>query len=201
MSRQDDTIYLLRHGRTAMDTVDRSDGWIDLPLSDVGRLGIIAAQQRLKDVPLKAIYAPPLRRTQETAHIIRSGVLSEPKIITADAAITWDLGKLSGMSKRYSRPEVHKLIAHPAVSAPGGESYAKFGRRYMPWFYGRMASAKKPFLIIGSGSNFRLLGDKLFGDPDSLNLDEGGLATLKHIGGDWRKEILLGAEDTSHYES
>lgn len=194
------SIYLLRHGRTPMDFVDRSDGLIDLPLSDVGRLGIIAAQQHLKSVPLKTIYAPPLKRTQETADIMKSGILSDPKIVTVPEALTWDLGKLAGMPKRYSRPEVHNLIAHPAVKAPRGESYSEFRRRYMPWFYGRADAGKKPFLIVGSGSNFRLLGDELFDDSEALNLDEGGLAIL-HKGGGWHKEIILGDEDTSPYES
>lgn len=195
-----DPIYLLRHGRTPMDTVQRSDGLIDLPLSDLGRLGLLAAQQYLKTVPLKAIYAAPLKRTQETAEIIRSGVLTTPKIITSPEAITWDLGKLSGMPKRYSRPEVDQLIAHPATRAPSGESYSSFRRRYTQWFYGRAASAKKPILIVASGSNCRLLGDVLFDDPEALNLDEGGLAILRQIGG-WHKEIILGEEDTTHYES
>jgi broad specificity phosphatase PhoE len=183
-----------------MDTVHRSDGLIDLPLSDSGRLGLIAAQQYLKTVPLRVIYAAPLKRTTETAEIIRSGVLSDPKIIICPEAITWDLGKLSGMQKRYSRPEVDELLKHPAVRAPSGESYSNFKRRYVPWFYGRAASAKKPILIVGSGSNFRLLGDVLFDDPEALNLDEGGLAILRQLGG-WHKEIILGEEDTSHYES
>lgn len=193
-------IYLLRHGRTPMDTVDRSDGLIDLPLSDLGRLGLIAAQQYLKSVPLKVIYAPALRRTQETATIMKSGILSDPKIITVEESKTWDLGKLAGTPKRYSRPEVQKLIAHPAKKAPSGESYGDFRRRYMPWFHGRAAAGKKPFMIIGSGSNFRLLGDELFNDPESLNLDEGGLAILTHSGS-WHKEIVLGEEDTTNYES
>jgi broad specificity phosphatase PhoE len=194
-------IYIMRHGKTAMDFVKRSDGWLDLPLSDDGRLGLIAAQQHLKLVPLKVIYAPSLKRTQETAEIIKSGVLSDPKIVTDDAALTWNLGVLAGMSKVYSRPQVRELMNHPANRPIGGESYAKFARRYVPWFRGRTSSGPKPMLIIGSGSNWRLLGDKLFGDPEALNLDEGGLALIQHTKGKWTKHILLGEEDTSHYES
>ena len=194
-------IYVLRHGKTAMDFVKRSDGWLDLPLSDSGRLGLIAAQQHLKLAPIKVIYAPSLKRTQETAEIMKSGILADPKIITADEALTWNLGVLAGMSKVYSRPQVRDLMDHPSRAPVGGESYAKFSRRYLPWFKGRATSGPQPFLVVGSGSNWRLIGDKLFGDPDALNLDEGGLAILQHNRGKWTKQILLGDEDTSSYES
>ena len=30
-------IYLMRHGRTALDPMHRSDGWLDLPLSEKGQ--------------------------------------------------------------------------------------------------------------------------------------------------------------------
>ena len=184
-----------------MDFVKRSDGWLDLPLSDEGRLGLIAAQQHLKLVPITTIYAPSLKRTQETAEIMKSGILSDPKIVTTDDAITWNLGILAGMSKVYSHPQVLELIEHPSRRPVGGESYATFSRRYLPWFKGRAASGKKPFLVVGSGSNWRLIGAKLFGDPDALNLDEGGLAILQQHRGKWTKQILLGEDDTSPYES
>ena len=105
-----------------MDFVKRSDGWLDLPLSDEGRLGLIAAQQHLKLVPITTIYAPSLKRTQETAEIMKSGILSDPKIVTTDDAITWNLGILAGMSKVYSHPQVLELIEHPSRRPVGGES-------------------------------------------------------------------------------
>ena len=32
-------IYVMRHGRTALDALKRSDGWLDFPLTDDGRRG------------------------------------------------------------------------------------------------------------------------------------------------------------------
>ena len=198
------TIYLMRHGRTPMDVMKRSDGWLDLPLSDVGRMGLIAAQQDLKLVPLSDIYAPPLRRTQETAHIIESGVLSHPNIRTAPKAMTWDLGVLAGTPKVESRPKVRRLIAHPNDKPMGGESYAAFRERFMGWFRTRVAACKaagKPILIICSGSNLRLLGKVLLGDSKALSLDEGALIALHCSGSQWHHEILVGNPDASKYVS
>lgn len=194
------TVYLMRHGSTVFDVDKRSDGWLDFPLSDAGRLSLIDAQQYLKRIPLAAIYEPGLKRTAETAHIVKSGTLTDPPVHTESAAKTWNLGLLAGTQKRYGRPEVKKLIDSPDQPAPGGESFNDFQGRFLPWFQGvakQVVKSGKPVLIVCSGSNLRLLGQALCGDPDELDLDEGGLAELDYISGQWHAEILYGAEDAT----
>ena len=195
-------IYLMRHGRTPMDQMQRSDGWLDLPLSDKGRMGLIAAQQYLKLEPLSAIYAPPLRRTQETAHIVESGVLKRPDVVPSPAAMTWNLGVLAGTPKEESKPKVKELIAHPDQRPIGGESFNSFKERFMTWFRARAKAAKatgKPILIVCSGSNLRLLGQVLFKNKQEFNLDEGGLVKLQQIDGKWHAQVLMG-DDADPYE-
>lgn len=193
-------IYLMRHGSTVLDVSHRSDGFLDFPLSDAGRLSVIPAQQYLKRVPLAAIYEPGLKRTAETAHLVKSGTLTDPPVHTEPAAKTWNLGLLAGTQKRYGRPEVKKLVDSPDQPAPGGESFNDFRGRFLPWFQGvakQVVKTGKPVLIVCSGSNLRLLGQALCGDPDELDLDEGGLAELDYIAGQWHSEILYGAEDAT----
>lgn len=190
-------IYLMRHGRTALDVAHRSDGWLDLPLSADGQLSVIPAQQRLKTVPLKTIYAPTLKRTKETAHLVASGTLSEPEIEHDDDARTWNLGVLAGTRKRYGRPAVQRLIDNPDRAPLGGESFNDFKGRFMPWFDKVADSAvdsNEPVLIVCSGSNLRLLGKELLDDADCLDLDEGGLAVLWHADDCWHGEIFCGAK-------
>lgn len=198
-------IYILRHGRTAMDVLKRSDGWLDLPLSDKGRMGLIEAQQYLKLEKLGCIYAPPLRRTMETAHIVQSGMIKEPDVKEAKEAITWDLGVLMGTPKVDSKPKVEDLLEHPDKKPMGGESYNAFKKRYMSWFRKVVTESEKggkPILIVCSGSNARLLGSVLFNDPDKIDLDEGGLAVLRREGdSQWHEEIIFGDENESPYIS
>jgi broad specificity phosphatase PhoE len=191
-------VYVMRHGHTVLDVDRRSDGWLDMPLSDVGRLSVMAAQQYLKTVPLVCIYCPNLKRTVETAQIVKSGTLSDPKIDVSEDARTWNLGILAGTRKRYGRPEVQKLIDSPGRAPMGGESFNSFRDRFLPWFDEATADATRaaPVLYVGSGSNLRLIGQTLLGDPDAMDLDEGGLACLHNIGGQWHGEIVLGADDT-----
>jgi len=189
-------VYLMRHGCTVLDVDKRSDGWLDMPLSDDGRLGVIPAQQALKTVPLKTIYASDLKRVQETAELVKSGTVADPNIVTADAARTWNLGVIAGTRKRYGRPEVQRLIDNPSEAPLGGESFSDYKDRFWPWFEDKIdkATRLKPILYVGSGSNMRLIGKELFGDADKLDLDEGGLACLHRVGDKWHCEILLKPE-------
>lgn len=187
-----------------MDNLHRSDGWLDLPLSDKGRMGLIPPQQYLKLEPLASIHAAPLRRTQETAHIVQSGILCSPDVRICKEAMTWDLGVLAGMHKKETKPKVRHLIDNPGEAPTGGESHGAFAGRFMPWFDARVREAKakdKPILIIGSGSNLRLLGIELFGDKDAFNLGEGGLVKLWEEGGKWCKEIIFEGGKDAQYES
>ena len=190
----DGTLYVMRHGHTVLDVDKRSDGWLDMPLSDAGRLGVINAQQRLKTVPLTVIYCPDLKRAHETAQIIASGTLTEPKVEKADEGRTWNLGVLAGMRKRYGRPEVERLIKDPESSPLGGESFNDFHERFMPWFTeiaDECLDSGEPILYVGSGSNLRLIGQEFLGDAEAIDLEEGGLAALHFQNDAWHVDILV----------
>ena len=190
-------VYLMRHGSTVLDVTRRSDGWLDMPLSDDGRLSVIPAQQYLKTIPLKTIVCADLKRTKETAYIVASGTLSKPEVVPANDGRTWNLGIIAGTKKQYGRPEVQKLIDSPDTAPMGGESFNSFCDRFLPWFNEQVESATRadPVLYVGSGSNLRLIGETLFGDADALDLDEGGLVALHKIGESWNYEVIMGAEE------
>ena len=187
------TIYVMRHGHTVLDVDKRSDGWLDMPLSDAGLESLIEAQQYLKMVPLTKIITADLKRTKQTAEVIESGVISDPKVVVASEARTWNLGVIAGTKKRYGRPEVQRLIDNPAEAPTGGESFNDFKARFMPWFEKQTTGGL--VLFVGSGSNLRLLGSTLLGDADALDLDEGGLACLYSTGDAWYCSVIMGADD------
>ena len=197
------SVYLMRHGRTALDIESRSDGWLDLPLSDKGRIGVIDAQQHMKTIPLKGIYTSSLLRAKETADIVKSGTQSDPKIYIEDDLKTWNLGVLAGTKKEVGRPLVEKLVAEPDVAPEGGESLNDFKKRFLPCFEKLAAKATMaaPCLFVLSGSNLRTLGDEWLGDSEKLDLDEGGLAVCRYVAGAWNVDVLFGHEDASHYVS
>ena len=187
-------IYVMRHGHTVLDADKRSDGFLDFPLSDVGLVSLIQAQQYLKMVPLTKIITADLKRTKQTAELIESGTISDPKLVVASEARTWNLGVIAGTKKRYGRPEVQRLIDNPTDAPQGGESYNDFKGRFLPWFNKQIAGSDC-LLYVGSGSNLRLLGFELLGDMDALDLDEGGLACLYNADGSWYCNVIMGADD------
>ena len=188
-------IYVMRHGHTVLDVEKRSDGWLDMPLSDAGLESLIEAQQFLKLVPLTKIITADLKRTKQTAELIESGTMSDPKVVASGEGRTWNLGVIAGTKKRYGRPEVQRLIDNPAEAPAGGESFNDFKSRFLPWF-NKQTAGNGIILYVGSGSNLRLLGFELLGDIDALDLDEGGLACLYEMGDKWYCDVIMGADDT-----
>lgn len=187
-------IFVMRHGHTVLDADKRSDGFLDFPLSDVGLVSLVQAQQYLKMVPLTKIITADLKRTKQTAELIESGTISDPKLVVMSEARTWNLGVIAGTKKRYGRPEVQRLIDNPAEAPIGGESYDDFKGRFLPWFNKQIAGSDC-LLYVGSGSNLRLLGFELLGDMDALDLDEGGLACLYQADDVWYCNVIMGADD------
>lgn len=64
------TFYIIRHGKTLLNTLDRVQGWCDSPLTphgiDVARyLGL-----GMKELHFDAAYSSDLRRTRQTAEVI-----------------------------------------------------------------------------------------------------------------------------------
>ncbi len=64
------TLYIARHGKTMMNSLDRVQGWCDSPLT---KEGIDAARYLgygLSDIKFRTVYCSDLRRTRQTSQII-----------------------------------------------------------------------------------------------------------------------------------
>jgi len=189
-------IYCMRHGQTALDDLHRSDGWLDLPLNDEGRKNVVINfDEFLKDVPIKKIFSSPLRRTEETAHIIESGLATHPDVETVPELKTWNLGSLAGGPKKPNKKIVKDLLKNTHKSAPDGESYEEFKDRFDSKIKELEKESEKegPFLVVLSGSNCRRLSEMLFDDRNVLDIDEAGIFVLyKRDDGVWTAKELKG---------
>jgi broad specificity phosphatase PhoE len=188
-------MFVMRHGRTVLDDENRSDGWLDYPLSDDGRVGLISAQQYLKSAPITHVYANSLRRVHETAHIIASGILTQPEVTDVDVTRTWNLGTLIGTKKKPNRPVVTYYMTHPDQAPEGGESMNDFRQRALTWVFGRCKKLEQgggPILLVTSGSVVREISFALTGDRDTLDLDESGLLMLIPHGGKCKGKVIFG---------
>jgi probable phosphoglycerate mutase len=71
-SPKDNTVvlYITRHGKTILNTMDRVQGWADTPLTPAGVEVAEYLGKGLQDVPFKAAYSSDLGRARQTARIV-----------------------------------------------------------------------------------------------------------------------------------
>lgn len=178
-----------------------------MPLSDEGRNEVVRVlADHLKSIPIVCVYCGTLKRKVETAHIIKTGLPSEPKVIQAPEINTWDLPFTAGGPKALNKPVVKYLISHPRIKPPAGESYGDFSLRFDTYMKKQMKDIESgkeegPILDVLSGSNCRRLSELLFRDRDILDVDEAGLFMLYPAGdGKWSGMVVCGGAE-EHGES
>lgn len=64
------TLYIARHGKTLMNTLDMVQGWCDSPLTEEGIKVAEHLGKGLKDIEFRSAYCSTLRRTKQTAETV-----------------------------------------------------------------------------------------------------------------------------------
>lgn len=125
-------IIIVRHGSTEWNEKERFRGLADLSLSQLGIRQAEATSARLADLPVKKIYASPLRRAMQTAAIIGRPHNIQPTSL--DGIIDIDFGKFQGLSFNKAEaayPDIfHEWMDNPhLVTLPEGENLAQVRER------------------------------------------------------------------------
>lgn len=63
-------LYIARHGKTILNTMDRVQGWADTPLTPAGVEVAEFLGKGLQDISFKAAYSSDLGRARQTARIV-----------------------------------------------------------------------------------------------------------------------------------
>ena len=119
-------ILLVRHGQTEWNRIERFRGQVDVPLNDTGHRQAQLIAAALQPYPVRAVYAGPLTRVQETARPI-AAAFGLP-LQTLPGLLDIHCGDWAGLSVEEVRqryPELTALwLAHPErFRFPGGESF------------------------------------------------------------------------------
>jgi phosphoserine phosphatase len=128
-------IYMVRHGRTAMNVEVRFRGRRDVPLDEMGRAEADAAARNLAHVGLSAVYTSPLDRAREVAHAI-TAYHGLPESLDQSGLVNVDYGEWEGLTKEECAerdPEAFRLYAEEPERAvcPGGEALAAAAERVL----------------------------------------------------------------------
>ncbi len=102
-------IYIVRHGKTALNSAGVMQGMIDCPLNDEGReqAAAVASMFRGKGVSFSKVYSSPLVRAVETAEIA-SGTVT---VITDERLLEMDYGPYEGADLKNLPLELKRFFS------------------------------------------------------------------------------------------
>jgi broad specificity phosphatase PhoE/predicted permease len=87
-------LYLVRHGESTANEVNRFAGMVDAPLTDLGRAQATKAAVNWCGQTIDQVYVSPLTRAQQTAHILMSS-------FSTNAGAQPALGRDARLSERH----------------------------------------------------------------------------------------------------
>ncbi|MBR3275654.1 MAG: histidine phosphatase family protein [Eubacterium sp.] len=95
-------LYLIRHGKTALNHANVLQGRSDYPLNEEGIRQAEDAARMLKDVHFDHVFTSPLIRAVQTAKIIAP----EAEPVVDERLIEMDYGPYEGMDLKKPAPEI-----------------------------------------------------------------------------------------------
>lgn len=93
-------LYVFRHGETDWNKEKRTQGWLGVPLNEVGILQATNLAKVIAPIGLDVIYSSPLQRALETAKIVAE--TTNIKIIMHDGLKERNKGILNGKRVRWT---------------------------------------------------------------------------------------------------
>lgn len=126
------TIFLVRHGQTALNAQGRFRGRQDPPLDDRGLVETADATRQLLGMGIRAVYTSPLLRAVQTAQLIARACGSR---LTKHPGLTdLDHGRWEGLTPAEAAerdPEAFRRFRQNPrnAAAPGGERLVEVERR------------------------------------------------------------------------
>lgn len=129
-------IYLIRHGRTALNAQGRFRGRGDPPLDEVGYEEALGTADALRRVGLVGVYTSPLTRARQTAEAIAAAAGVEVSVMPS--LIDLDYGDWQGLTTEQvqaSHPGSYERFKRRPLQLriPGGESVERLSQRLLRW--------------------------------------------------------------------
>jgi probable phosphoglycerate mutase len=145
------TLVLVRHAVTPQTGPMLSGRTPGIDLSDLGREQAATAGERLKDLPVAAVYASPIDRTRQTAELIAAH--HSLTVRTLDGVIEADYGEWTGGKiADLARTDLWKTVQRAPSRArfPGGESLAEMQSRMVAAIEALVADHEGDLVVVVS---------------------------------------------------
>ena len=138
-------IYVIRHGETEWNALNKVLGRTDIPLNSYGIRQAKEIAGMLRDLKIDVFLSSPLTRARQTADIISCEVNAEYRI--DDRLTEQDFGAFEGVD-RFAE-EYQKAKREYFVRYPGGESYFDMAARVFPLI--KEVEGKNALLVTHGG--------------------------------------------------
>ena len=158
-------LCLLRHGESLWNKENRFTGWVDVPLTDLGREQAEKAGELIKKEGLQfqVAYTSVLNRAIETLEIVMKTIQQNIPVIKDSALNERMYGDLQGLNKedtakKYGSQQVHIWRRSYDIKPPNGESLEDTQKRTIPFFMNCiMTDIKegKNVLVVAHGNSLR----------------------------------------------
>lgn len=151
-------LYIIRHGKTEWNKINKLQGRTDIPLSDEGREMAAKAAKEYANTNFDICFCSPLVRALETAKILLDG--RDVEIITDNRLVEMSFGVYEGTENYLKLPEcpIVTFFEHPEDynnPVEGGESlddlYDRTGEFLKEKVY-PLVEQGKDVLIVGHGA-------------------------------------------------
>ncbi|AIE86943.1 2,3-bisphosphoglycerate-dependent phosphoglycerate mutase [Fimbriimonas ginsengisoli] len=155
-------LILVRHGQSLWNLEDRFTGWVDVPLTDLGREEARRAGQKLAGFEINVAYTSTLARAQETLKVMTETMGVTLPTIRDQALNERHYGDLQGLNKartaeKYGKEQVHIWRRSFDVPPPNGESLEMTAARTLPFFerciLGDIQQGKNVLVVAHGNSN------------------------------------------------
>ena len=116
------SFYIVRHGQTLLNSLDRAQGLSDSPLTDVGKQTAVELGHKLKGIDFNAAYTSDMLRAVQTAELVLGENRSSGIPIKKDARLReWCLGNMEA--------ENNTVFINNVIDWMGGASFAELNER------------------------------------------------------------------------
>lgn len=183
------TLFVVRHGRTALNADGRLRGHLDVPLDDVGEREAARLGQLFADVPLAIVVTSPLVRARATGEAIATA--AGTCLATDDRLVDRDYGPYAGETRASVEERFGSLGATPGV-----ESRDVLRERAVAAVDELVRSSQsRPCLLVAHDAINRALLTSLvpeLGEPDDIAQPTGCWSEVRYDGDDWGA-VVVGA--------
>jgi 2,3-bisphosphoglycerate-dependent phosphoglycerate mutase len=165
-------LILIRHGQSQWNLENRFTGWVDVPLTEDGKLEAVEAGRKIKEagITLDVGFTSVLKRAIDTLTLCLESAGIENLPIQRDQALNErHYGDLQGLdkaetAKQYGAEQVKLWRRSYDVRPPGGESLKDTAARTLPYFHDVIVpelKAGKDVIVSAHGNSLRAIVMKL----------------------------------------